>query len=419
MRNNKSKERGITLVVLVVTIIVLLILAGVTLNGIFDESGIINNAQKAKENSEIAEEKEIVQMANIFANQVSSTGDITSSDIENAINEVGYEKNTTVMDDADFIVIRFNESNRNYTIDKNGYVQGPIKGTDDKYAGDISKGGQYTGTEEKPFVINCIEDLVAFSIMTNGENEELGLASNTFSNKYVVLKRTLDFNSIFSYKDFTSKEYGDLNGDGTVEDIKTELTKQGDNCGGFTPIGLSDTSPFQGIFDGQNNKICNLYENRTEGFTGLFGMVKQGTIQNLGLESITLSGVDTIGGIVAFSQSGKILNCFVEGTSKITSLGAQKIGLIVGFSRSLISGCYSKGELEFSNTTSDGYFGGIAGRHEGEYLEKSYNIMNIKGVDGMATAGIVAATGSGVTIKECYHIGDIESGWKAAGIGRW
>ena len=112
MTNKKFKERGITLITLVITIIVLLILAGVTLNEIFGESGIINNAQKAKENSEIAEEKEIVQMANIFANQVSSTEDITSSDIENAINEVGYEKNTTVMDDADFIVIRFNESNK-------------------------------------------------------------------------------------------------------------------------------------------------------------------------------------------------------------------------------------------------------------------------------------------------------------------
>ena len=49
-----------TLVALVITIIVLVILAGISLNGIFGESGLINSAQKAKENAEIAEETEIV-----------------------------------------------------------------------------------------------------------------------------------------------------------------------------------------------------------------------------------------------------------------------------------------------------------------------------------------------------------------------
>ena len=40
-RRNHSNQTGITLIALVVTIVVLLILAGVSLNAIFSENGII------------------------------------------------------------------------------------------------------------------------------------------------------------------------------------------------------------------------------------------------------------------------------------------------------------------------------------------------------------------------------------------
>ena len=85
--NNKFQERGITLLALVITIIVLLILAGVTLNGIFGESGIINNAEKAKENTEIANEKELVEEATIVVASQSRTGEITVNEMQQAINE--------------------------------------------------------------------------------------------------------------------------------------------------------------------------------------------------------------------------------------------------------------------------------------------------------------------------------------------
>ena len=46
--NALKEKRGITLVALVVTIVVLLILAGVSLNAIFSENGIINRAKDAQ-----------------------------------------------------------------------------------------------------------------------------------------------------------------------------------------------------------------------------------------------------------------------------------------------------------------------------------------------------------------------------------
>ena len=54
-RNAYSNQTGITLIALVVTIVVLLILAAVTINAIFGENGLIKQIDIAKEKNEIAE----------------------------------------------------------------------------------------------------------------------------------------------------------------------------------------------------------------------------------------------------------------------------------------------------------------------------------------------------------------------------
>ena len=55
---NKIKERGITLIALVITIVILIILAVVTVNGIFGEDGLIAQANRGKEETEIADARE-------------------------------------------------------------------------------------------------------------------------------------------------------------------------------------------------------------------------------------------------------------------------------------------------------------------------------------------------------------------------
>ena len=60
MKNKRIlKERGITLIALVVTIVVLLILAGVSLNAIFSENGIIKRAQDAQNKMNNAQESDL------------------------------------------------------------------------------------------------------------------------------------------------------------------------------------------------------------------------------------------------------------------------------------------------------------------------------------------------------------------------
>ena len=53
-----KKERGITLIALVITIIVLLILAGITLNLALDEDGIIRRTLSVRNEYKEAEQRE-------------------------------------------------------------------------------------------------------------------------------------------------------------------------------------------------------------------------------------------------------------------------------------------------------------------------------------------------------------------------
>ena len=66
MQKQKNKEKGITLVSLVVTIIVLIILAGVSINTLVGNNGIITMAQKAKENTELAKIEEKKQLNSLY-----------------------------------------------------------------------------------------------------------------------------------------------------------------------------------------------------------------------------------------------------------------------------------------------------------------------------------------------------------------
>ena len=55
-----QSSKGITLLALIITIIVLVILAGVALNTLFGNNGILNNSQYAKEQYMKSAEKEAI-----------------------------------------------------------------------------------------------------------------------------------------------------------------------------------------------------------------------------------------------------------------------------------------------------------------------------------------------------------------------
>lgn len=62
-----KENKGVTLVALVITIIVLLILAGVTLSMVMGDSGIFSKANKASTETTISSAKEAVRLATLEA----------------------------------------------------------------------------------------------------------------------------------------------------------------------------------------------------------------------------------------------------------------------------------------------------------------------------------------------------------------
>lgn len=98
------EQKGITLVALVITIIVLLILAGVTIAALSGPNGILSNATQATEDTAISEAKEAVTMAintlltnKIANNEITTIVSTTELDIGEIATEIqkNYNKSTT------------------------------------------------------------------------------------------------------------------------------------------------------------------------------------------------------------------------------------------------------------------------------------------------------------------------------------
>ena len=67
IKNGLKNARGITLIALVITIIVLLILAGISISMLTGQNGILNRAQEAKEKTEVAGEEELRKLTQMQA----------------------------------------------------------------------------------------------------------------------------------------------------------------------------------------------------------------------------------------------------------------------------------------------------------------------------------------------------------------
>ena len=116
-------QKGITLLVLIVTIIILLILAGITIGTLTGENGIINNTKSAKEQTEIANEKEILEKATVEAMENNKYGNIEENELQNKLDKETDEGETQVKDIGEVIKVLFVESQRNYAVDKDGNVR--------------------------------------------------------------------------------------------------------------------------------------------------------------------------------------------------------------------------------------------------------------------------------------------------------
>ena len=215
-------------------------------------------------------------------------------------------------------------------------------------------------------------------------------------------------------------------------DASASSTEHGDS--GFVPIGVSYAHSFTGTFHGAGHVIKNLYINHSDtDQVGLFGCAWTASIDSLGLIDETIAGRQFVGGIVGLSST-MITNCFSTGNvsgsygsvggiagqnvgtisnchSSCTITGsANDVGGIVGYSDGLVSKCYSTG-----NVTGIYYVGGVVGDNDIGSIANCYATGSITG-SANDVGGVAGLNGNGGTVAYCYATGTVSGSDKVGGV---
>lgn len=414
MKKEKFKNnKGITLIALIITIIVMLVLVGVTVTTAIN-GNLFDKTKYASKETKIKAYMEELQGAVVASYDV-ATNKIDKTELSN---NLGAE--WTVKGEDTFRCINAKEEKIAFIVTQEGeitYIE-RVKALED---------------DNDPLTIGAIEDLVDLSIAVNG--------GTTYEGETITLLISLDFNDEDSYRTsnpettpYTDKISGnevDINGNGTVEPIMTELT----TGLGFMPIGLADMEGetegiiFKGNFEGNEKTLNNLYINRPEGIASLFGGISAKTnIQNLTLKEPRICGMVSTGMAVSMDITGStedtitIQNCHTKGGK----IGAVNQNCISMFSAGLIY-AFSMGEINVIDSSNESIISGMGscglahlmsatevnanncsnyGKIIIEDSEYYNSLIEEEGMDTSTVGCVIAAAPAG-TVTNCSNYADL------------
>lgn len=376
MKNNK----GITLISLVITIIVLLILAGISLQMLSGDNSIISRAREAKEQMIGSQNTELLNLKILESSFDGSTPDI--SVLIPKLQEIG----CTVSGESYPLSVELNgesyQINNDGTLENIGKIENLIK--------------------EENYLIVMPASKSKFEGKTN--------VGTILEFKALVEAGTFNYNNVYLYENI------DLGGSAS---------------NAWSPIG-DGTNRFDKVFDGRNYNISGLYLSNSSQGQGLFkinaGTIKNVTIngqasctangvgafagQNDGIiekctSNVTIVGNEYVGGIVGYNYStGTVRNCISNNYIK----GTQIVGGLVGGNDGIITDCTNTGKVESTSneqaTTSPGTrgIGGITGITFGN-ISNSKNMGEIVSVSNCI--GGIVGTNAGAQISKCANEGVI------------
>ena len=119
--NKLKNKKGITLIALVVTIIVMIIIMGISVRALLGENGIINQAKYAKESTELADEKQKVGQAMIIAKNSNKFGELKENILKEKLERLIKDKEIEVLKREGFYYVII-ENDRIYKIDEKGNI---------------------------------------------------------------------------------------------------------------------------------------------------------------------------------------------------------------------------------------------------------------------------------------------------------
>lgn len=405
---------GITLIALVVTIVVILILAGVCISMITGDSDIVKQTQNAKEKYEnsTAEELAKLELINIQMKNSEYTNSQKAVKLLEKLKENDPNASVSLNTDGTYEVFYKEES----------FVIGTVTNA--------------TKTEEQI-------DSTYIKIKTEEDLRKIGEDDNyPLDGKYILVNNiTLGNVNNDGYWDCISYRQpftGELDGNNyTIEGLKMEGTGQYTTTGSY--YGLFATISGATIKNLNINGVVT--ENTTRGGTGIIvgQATNNSTIKNCKITAGTeenpvtgkvvgicydlnnsniedcvvniysdASSLNYIGGITAIaSNEAKISNCVIKGKIKSTDY----VGGIVGTVNKVnIENCISYCSIE----TTGNYIGGIAGyAYGGSSIINCHKEANITGNEDI---GGIVGKNENTYINNCSYKGKLEGTEDVGGI---
>ena len=380
-----KKQKGITLIALVLTIIILLILSGITISNLTN-TGIVKKASTAAANYKTSQLEEQIKLAKIEAEMYDNksikdvligNGTITKEQSEQGIIKI---------DNETILVTNYNGIKELSNKSKNGedftnqciYMLDDIdcQATFNKDTGELQEG----------------ESFVPIANF-NGT-----LEGNGYKIKNLYIKTETNNVSLISIV----KEKGIVR-NLIVDNAYIEGNKNIGSIAGASYGTISDCTS-------QNAKLIGAGDSYGTVIGGICGYnSKNGKIVNCINKSEVISKYKLCGGICGYSLGGNISNCTNYG--KIT--GNNQVGGIAGDSQGTqdnivsVSNCTNYGEVyEKYNKEQRGQIGGIVGcNYKYSEINNCTNKANIYGTS--LWIGGIAGMNSYI-VKKCYNIGKIE-----------
>ena len=436
-----KKEKGITLIALIITIIVLLILAGVSLKLIAGDGGIFGRAEKAvtKNDEASAREKLELELQGLIIAKKSGE----EIDIDRELREKGFTVNgdTVIVDGYSFIIDRENlkiisfssEGKENSEIKINVKAENSPNNLKSTISATIDYDGQIASVTIDGKKVQKENGIYSLEVSKNGK-----YTIYVKDNDNCYKMETVEVIGLLGYVDeiwnvaeliqFRDSVNNGLNYADRIVKLKVDLDLA--EIENWEPIGYSigeqEIKVFKGTFEGENHTINHLtmnLENTNEDYWGggLFGTVNGGSIKNLKFENVKISSQRICTGTaIGIITGGTVENIQVlSGT--ITSLGdASDFGGVCGdvISNATISNCSNKATIDVGN-----FGGGIVGSL-GATMRNCVNYGNVT-VTGLAAGGLCGQayiwTGNGAEktlLENCYNKGKItgDGGYQIGGI---
>lgn len=251
--------------------------------------------------------------------------------------------------------------------------------TDDGFNG--AAGGD--GSLASPYLISTTEQFIAFRDYINGTGAHDG---NAHTGMGEFFKLTADI---------------DLGGseDNQWMPIGADLDPEDDF--GF------DGTAFSGTFDGDGHMITGLYINASEeSFKGLFGLVKGGTVKNLGVDG-TVTGYRYVGSVIGFDTGSIVTNCYSTGS--VT--GEVDVGGVVGYNNNTgtVTDCYNTGFvtgiIDVGGVVGDNYDSTAAGCHNDGFVTGRDNV-----------GGVVGCNNYKSMVTSSYNTGEVTGSRYVGGV---